>query len=228
MTKESDDLSLLIDSPVTNQPTIGDIVEVEWRGKPFKMEVGTPEWRDYQSDQFDFLVEHTEEWKFKITPDQEQRIRASYEEYRTHYGKVPDVGSLRMLISRQFTTEDENKIDVGLMVKFWSEFISDMPDLLKSAGAMHSLNMVWIDKKLNKIMCDLHLKYMEWEEQELAASVKSPESLRCAALGMEKYDQDGYSLYHVEYADSVVRWYFRKGREVNAGTDTGKTEQPAV
>lgn len=209
-----DNFSLIIDSQAKEEYSLGELVPVNWRGKNMMLEVGSAEWRDYQADQFDYLVENPNKWVFVISSEQKKMVREAHCEFKTSFGRLPDVGSLRIVISNRFTVKDEGTRERGTDIRklsdFWSEFVSDMPRVLKAAGATHSLNMVWIDRKINTILDSLNLPYISWDESELAANIRIADSLRVAADGIDKLELEGYFLFHTEVEDPVVRWYFRK------------------
>lgn len=215
------DISTLADSrPSEALPPAGTKVKVKWKDEERELEIGSADWRDYQSEEFDRLVDNPEEWEYKITAQQEQRVRTAHSEFVTHFKpRLPDSASIRTIISNQFELpkekdEDGPTIDIKLMTKFWEEFVSDMPLALKAAGATHSLNMVWIDRKIKHVLEESKLSYNEWEEEELACNLKSPESMRAAADGLDQLEEQGFELYHLEEKDAIVRWNFRRGQEV--------------
>ncbi len=196
------------------------------------LKVGSPEWRDAQDRSVDWLIDHPESWRFTITLDQKQVIASAYKAFQAEFGldKYPDLQQIRLMvinvipdmedeaIADVMEREDQSAADVVRRTSglgFWMDFNDDMPEVFKRQGSMHyELNMVWQDNKIQAILKELKLKYMDWETQELAMNIKSPSSLRRAANEMERLESNDYALYHNEIKDEVVEYLFRKGKIV--------------
>jgi hypothetical protein len=180
---------------------------------------GSVEARECTQEQFDFWVANPGKWAFTATEDQIKLVKEAYYRAAKEFGFTPDISFIRKLIVQSFviTGEDEEHfVDADKMLGFWKEFSSDMPEVLRQ-GNKDEIEAQWSNKKIQKILLDAGLGYMQWEYREAVADLRSPMLLRKAANILEQAESDGFGLYNFEEKDGKVFWSMRKGKEVNNG-----------
>lgn len=177
---------------------------------------GSMDWRDCQASLFEEAVSAPDAWVFDPSESDIGRVKNACERARAEYDILPDISTVRKLISHEFirgeSGEDGPSMDVQKMYRFWTEFARDMPDIMKQHAGSTDLETLWANAKIAKIIKDLKVPYIVWEQQEFSIDVRSPEQLTQAAKSLTDLEEAGWLLYHCDVVETKVSYCHRKGQ----------------
>lgn len=196
------------------------------------MQPGSPEWRDNQETSFNSLLENPDKWEFNPTEDETRLVLEAYHRFREMAGPTdyPDTETIRLTLSNSAfnkQTDEGPEINLREMTKFFTDFVKDMPEIMRSHAGLGELGLIWAGRKIGSILLKANLPYRVWEEREILSSGKSYVTLRRAADQLEAAENEGYALYHFEVKGDMLTWNMRKGRMVPGDVQpiTGANDQ---